>query len=82
MNVLMVSTFFSDSGFLIVILLNIAWIEGTAIFIAVFVVASVGSYNDYKKEEQFLKLQAISEKDNNVRLNVCLLGIGRLHERW
>jgi hypothetical protein len=29
----------------------IAWIEGFAIFVAVFVVASVGSYNDYKKEE-------------------------------
>ena len=34
----------------------IGWIEGAAIFIAVFVVAFVGSYNDYKKEEQFLKL--------------------------
>lgn len=33
------------------ILLNIAWIEGFAIFVAVFVVASVGSWNDYKKEE-------------------------------
>lgn len=43
-----------------------AWIEGAAIFIAVFVVATVGSWNDYKKEEQFLKLQAISEKDNIV----------------
>jgi hypothetical protein len=28
-----------------------AWIEGFAIFVAVFVVASVGSWNDYKKEE-------------------------------
>jgi hypothetical protein len=27
--------------------LCIAWIEGTAIFIAVFVVAFVGSWNDY-----------------------------------
>ena len=27
-----------------------AWIEGTAIFLAVFVVATVGSFNDYKKE--------------------------------
>ena len=44
----------------------LAWIEGAAIFIAVFVVAFVGSYNDYKKEEQFLKLQAISENDNTV----------------
>jgi Ca2+ transporting ATPase len=32
----------------------IAWIEGFAIFAAVFIVAFVGSYNDYKKEEQFL----------------------------
>lgn len=44
----------------------IAWIEGTAIFIAVFVVAFVGSWNDYQKEIQFLKLQAISDKDNIV----------------
>jgi hypothetical protein len=28
----------------------IAWIEGFAIFVAVFVVAFVGSYNDYQKE--------------------------------
>ena len=27
-----------------------AWIEGFAIFVAVFVVAMVGSWNDYKKE--------------------------------
>jgi len=47
--------------------MDIAWIEGAAIFIAVFVVAIVGSWNDYKKEEQFLKLQAISEEDNKVR---------------
>ena len=29
----------------------IAWVEGACIFVAVFVVAFVGSYNDYKKEE-------------------------------
>jgi hypothetical protein len=33
---------------------------------AVFIVASVGSWNDYKKEEQFFKLQAISEAENTV----------------
>lgn len=46
-----------------------AWIEGFAIFVAVFVVAFVGSWNDYQKELQFLKLQAISDKDNIV---ICL----------
>jgi len=41
-----------------------AWIEGAAILLAVFVVSFIGSLNDYQKEEQFLKLQAISEKEN------------------
>jgi len=31
-------------------LMFVAWIEGTAIFVAVFVVAFVGSWNDYQKE--------------------------------
>jgi len=48
------------------LIIIIAWVEGFAIFVAVFLVATVGSWNDYKKEEQFLKLQAISEKDNLV----------------
>ena len=44
----------------------IAWIEGFAIFTGVFIVASVGSWNDWTKEKQFMKLQAESEKDNIV----------------
>lgn len=28
-----------------------AWIEGFAIFLAVFIVVFIGSYNDYRKEE-------------------------------
>jgi len=44
----------------------IAWIEGFAIFMGVFIVASVGSFNDWQKEKQFLRLQAESEKDNTV----------------
>jgi magnesium-transporting ATPase (P-type) len=44
-----------------------AWIEGVAIFIAVFVVAGVGSWNDWQKEQQFLKLQAESDRENVVR---------------
>lgn len=43
-----------------------AWSEGFAIFVAVFIVAIVGSWNDFKREEQFLELQKISEKDNIV----------------
>ena len=34
----------------------IAWVEGFAIFVAVFIVSTIGSWNDYKKEEQFLEL--------------------------
>lgn len=30
------------------------------------IVAGVGSWNDYQKEKQFLKLQAESEKDNTI----------------
>lgn len=36
-----------------------AWIEGFAIFLAVFLVVFVGSFNDYRKEEQFFKLYAL-----------------------
>ena len=32
----------------------------------VFIVATVGSFNDWQKEKQFLRLQAESEKDNTV----------------
>ena len=46
--------------------ISIAWIEGFAIFLGVFVVAAVGSYNDWQKEKQFLKLQLEGEKDNMV----------------
>jgi hypothetical protein len=46
--------------------LFIAWIEGFAIFLGVFVVATVGSWNDWQKEKQFLKLQAENEKENVV----------------
>lgn len=45
---------------------EIAWVEGAAILVAVFVVSSVTAWNDYKKEEQFMKLGAYSDKQNNV----------------
>jgi Ca2+-transporting ATPase len=38
-----------------------AWIEGTAILIAVAVVSLVSAWSDYSKEKQFLKQQAIAE---------------------
>lgn len=44
----------------------IAWIEGFAIFLAVFIVVIVGSYNDYKKEDQFFKLYALDQEGKYV----------------
>jgi hypothetical protein len=40
----------------VILLIFLAWIEGFAIFVAVFTVAGVGSFNDWQKEKQFLKL--------------------------
>lgn len=45
---------------------SIAWVEGAAILMAVLVVTSVTAWNDYKKEEQFMKLTAYSDAQNNV----------------
>ncbi len=39
------------------------WIEGTAIFIAVFLVSNISAGNDYTKQLQFLALEASSAKD-------------------
>jgi len=47
---------------------NIAWVEGAAILVAVFVVSFVTAWNDYKKEEQFMKLNAYSDAQNNVNV--------------
>lgn len=47
---------------------NVAWIEGFAIFLAVFIVVFVGSYNDYKKEEQFFKLYALDQEGKMVSI--------------
>jgi len=41
-----------------------AWIEGFAIMVAVFVVASVGSFVDWKKEVQFVVSRAKSDEKN------------------
>ena len=48
---------------------NIAWIEGAAILSAVFIVSFVTAWNDYKKEEQFIKL---SEFKDDVNVIGCI----------
>mmetsp|Transcript_41844 Transcript_41844/g.48346 ORF Transcript_41844/g.48346 Transcript_41844/m.48346 type:complete len:138 (+) Transcript_41844:298-711(+) len=45
---------------------SLAWVEGSAILVAVLVVTSVTAWNDYKKEEQFLKLNAYNDAQNNI----------------
>jgi len=45
---------------------SIAWVEGAAILVAVFVVTTVTAWNDYQKEEQFMKLNAYNDSQNNV----------------
>lgn len=45
---------------------GIAWIEGGAILLAVFLVSGVAAWNDHKKEEQFLKLNEFNEAKNIV----------------
>lgn len=47
---------------------KMAWVEGTAILIAVFVVSSVGAYNDWAKDAQFVKLQKISEDKQKITI--------------
>lgn len=42
---------------------KIGWIEGTAIFIAVFLVSNISAGNDYSKELQFRALEASSQQD-------------------
>lgn len=44
----------------------IAWVEGGAILMAVFVVSGVTAWNDYQKEKQFMKLTAYNDAQNNV----------------
>ena len=39
------------------------WIEGAAIFIAVFLVSNISAFNDYSKQLQFRALEASSQKD-------------------
>ena len=47
--------------------LETGWIEGTAIFFAVFIVVSITAFNNLKKEEQFIKL---SQENNKKKVQV------------
>ena len=47
---------------------KIAWIEGFAILIAVFVCAMVTAVNDYQKERQFLELNSVADSKKIVRV--------------
>ena len=55
---------------------DIAWVEGAAILVAVFVVSFVSSYNDYAKEKQFIKLNSYNDAQNNV--NVLRDGVAQM----
>jgi Ca2+ transporting ATPase len=68
-----------------VLIENLEWIEGAAIFIAVVVVVFVTAFNDWRKERQFRGLQDRIEKDNLssvirngeiIRINVKELVVG------
>jgi Ca2+ transporting ATPase len=49
---------------IVVVVENLEWIEGLAIFLAVIVVVLVTALNDWRKERQFRCLQERIEKDN------------------
>ena len=55
---------------------NIDWIDGTSIIIAVFVVVSVGSITNYKKEMKFQDLNNIQQ--GSTKYNVIRNGIPQL----
>lgn len=40
------------------------WLEGTSILMAVVIIVSVTSFNNYMKEKQFQKLNKIAEQKN------------------
>lgn len=50
--------------------IELGWIEGFAIFVAVFIIVSVTAINNYLKEKQFRKLYAqVEERKVNVKRN-------------
>lgn len=56
------------------------WVDGTAIFIAVFLVANISAANDYAKQLQFRKLEESSQESD--RCSVLREGaIERIHPK-
>lgn len=45
---------------------KLAWLEGFAILVAVFVCAMVTAVNDYQKERQFMKLNSVADEKKRV----------------
>ena len=75
LQVLIVCAFFSitvDMSFATPHERGHAWIEGTAILIAVAVVSFVTAWSDYSKEKQFLIQQQIADKAKTVSINLYL----------
>jgi magnesium-transporting ATPase (P-type) len=48
---------------------DIAWVDGFAIFFAVFVCSTVQAGNDYQKEKQFQKLYKVADDKKMVEFN-------------
>lgn len=62
---------------------GVKWVEGVAIIVAIVIVVTVGSVNDFQKEKQFRKLNAKKE-DRTVKViyNACIpLCIFKLYNR-
>lgn len=45
---------------------KLAWLEGFAILVAVFVCATVTAVNNYQKERQFMKLNSVADEKKRV----------------
>lgn len=55
---------------------KLGWLEGLSIIIAVLIIVSVTTVNNYFKEQQFLKLNAMAKQKNvNVYRNGALTNI-------
>ena len=46
---------------------SLAWLDGFGILVAVIVVVMVTTTNDYRKEQQFIKLNKTADKEKRVR---------------